>query len=410
MNSDASVRRTLAFTMVEMLVVIAIIGILAALLLPVLDKGKQRAKRVWCINNQQQIGLAFHVFANDHGGKFPMAVSTNDGGSLEYVQDGFYDGEIFYTEFRHFQALSSELINPQLLICPTDLERTPGTNFYGLQNQNVSYFVGVSGTFDKPESLLTGDRNVDTNSFLQPTILEMGPQSRLVWTWKMHQLKGNVLFSDGHVEEWNNYSLTTAESQSSGNQSLFLPSVVPTSTYASSAGGGGGSSGYNSGSGNSSSSSGSGYYSNPNSSSQSGASSGNSSSSSASQSGASSPSQPNQMPGMSSSANKPLYQTRTDAGSEPAAGKTRTSPIVASVVNDGTVLPADDANSGMSPFDQHLTKVLQHTFEWIYLLLLLLVLLYLTYKTRQWMRQREARQRAKQRRMEYYSNGDDPSN
>src|ERR1700722_545123 len=94
--------RTKAFTMVEMLVVIAIIAILAAMLLPVLNKGQQRAKIVFCGNSLGQIGLAFHTFANDHAGKFPTVFSTDDGGTLEYVQDGLNSGGIFYTAFRHF--------------------------------------------------------------------------------------------------------------------------------------------------------------------------------------------------------------------------------------------------------------------------------------------------------------------
>lgn len=393
--------------MVEMLVVIAIIGILAALLLPVLDKGKQRANRVWCISNLQQAGLAFHTFSNDHSGKFPMAVSTNDGGSMEYVQSGFDAGGVFYTAFRHFQALSADLVKPPLLVCPTDLERAAGSNFFNLNNSNLSYFVGVSATFDKPGSILAGDRNVDTNAFQQPTIVGIGPWSRLNWTWEMHQHKGNVLFSDGHVEEWNDYSLANAESESSANQSLFLPSVVPAQIYTSTSGGGTGS---GPGSGPGGNSTGQGY--NPGSSPMSqpgGSSPGNSSQ--AAQPGASPASQPYQPQGMSSSVNKPLYETRADSEPDPTTRKNRTSLTASNDAIDTAVLPGAGPISGMSPFDQHLTKVLQHSFEWIYLLLLLLVLLYLTYKTRQWMRQREAKERARQRRKEYYSysNSDDPS-
>jgi prepilin-type N-terminal cleavage/methylation domain-containing protein len=50
--------RNAAFTLVELLVVIAVIGILLALLLPVLSGSKERAKRLQCRNNLHQVGLA----------------------------------------------------------------------------------------------------------------------------------------------------------------------------------------------------------------------------------------------------------------------------------------------------------------------------------------------------------------
>lgn len=398
MNPNAFKCRTGAFTLVEMLTVIAIIAILAALLLPVLNKGELRSKRIVCINDLQQIGLAFHVFSNDHSGKFPMAVSTNEGGSLEYVESGFDSGPAFYTAFYHFQALSGELVKPQLLICPADL-RVAATNFPALQNENVSYFVGVDGTFDKPGSILAGDRNLATNSFRNPTILQIGPQSRLGWTWELHHIKGNVLFSDGHVEEWNNSSLAAAASQSSGYQSLFLPSVVMNYDVGSGGdGNGGGSGGGSSGQGGGSSSgspgqsdgslgnSGSGSIA------SSGGSSGNSSSGPAAQSGATSASQPMQSQG-SSSANKPLYAMRTDTEPSPTTEKAQTTPTASTEVDDTTVSPGASPDSGMSTFDRHLMKTLQHTFEWIYLLLLLLLLVYLAYKLRQRAQRRAARQR-----------------
>jgi prepilin-type N-terminal cleavage/methylation domain-containing protein len=61
-----------AFTLVELLVAIAVIGILAALLLPALARSKENALRATCLNNQKQLDLAWQMYADQSGGSLAL--------------------------------------------------------------------------------------------------------------------------------------------------------------------------------------------------------------------------------------------------------------------------------------------------------------------------------------------------
>src|SRR5881394_3914708 len=67
------------FTLDELLIVIAVIGILAALLLPTLSSAKARAQRIQCVNNLHQLGVGLQVILENNHGYPVMAMGTNGG-------------------------------------------------------------------------------------------------------------------------------------------------------------------------------------------------------------------------------------------------------------------------------------------------------------------------------------------
>jgi prepilin-type processing-associated H-X9-DG protein len=192
MNSTPRHFTRQGFTLVGLLVIIAVLGILAAMLIPALVSAKGKSKRINCVNNLKQDGLAFRLWEGDNGDKYPMAVSTNKNGTMEYAEDG--------NAFRHFQVMSNELNTPKILVCPAD-DRTAAASFARLKNHNVSYFVGLDATDTRPQMLLTGDRNVTNGIAPEHSILRLVPDQPAGWTEAMHNGVGNIGLADGSVQQ-----------------------------------------------------------------------------------------------------------------------------------------------------------------------------------------------------------------
>src|SRR5262249_8485124 len=86
-----SPHRRLAFTLVELLVVITIIGRLGALLLPAVQNARERGRQLTCLNNIKQIGLATFNYDSSKG-QVPGLTQFIKRGTSEYASVNYDPG------------------------------------------------------------------------------------------------------------------------------------------------------------------------------------------------------------------------------------------------------------------------------------------------------------------------------
>lgn len=214
-QGDPQPHRNAAFTRADLLAIVVTLAMGVFAVLPALGQAKAKSRRVQCLSNQEGIGRAFRQFAFDHQNRFPMQVSTNEGGSAEYLGSQNTAGAV--DTWRHFWALRNELSTHRILICPTDLGRYEPTDWDDFawrvtaKNGAISYGVGTGAQPGNPRMLLIADRsmvgrvgtlNIEFNS--RATRLNLGTNAQALATlsWDargMHQAAGNITRADGTV-------------------------------------------------------------------------------------------------------------------------------------------------------------------------------------------------------------------
>lgn len=182
--------RLCAYTIVELMVVIGIIGILVGLMLPTLKAARGRAIKSTCLSNLRQIGIAVQLYKDIHQNRFPQA---------RYMGDPFLSSDID-PPFRN-------TLHGVLEITPSDMTagrifKCPGDNVvFPLSSMSYMYQSELSGLKIEeffvyriakiPESQIVVSRDMDNGTFSlianQQISVDFFHDSR------------NLLFVDGHA-------------------------------------------------------------------------------------------------------------------------------------------------------------------------------------------------------------------
>ena len=223
----------------ELAVVILVVVLLAMMIVPAVQKARQKAQTIYCLNNLGCIGNAERLWAGDHGDLVPTQASMTNGGWRELLSNS-NAGQYCWTNFAIMRKELGE--SPAIVICPAD-ERQPARSFTnGFDNTHVSYFVGVDANDVYPQAILGGDRNLGPGLVPGPDYgysaangkgndVFINTNSPVCWSWKMHSHgnaigSGNILLGDGSCQQISSANLRlvwlpNAQTETNGIRLVF---------------------------------------------------------------------------------------------------------------------------------------------------------------------------------------------
>lgn len=174
-------KRNRGFTLIELLVVIAIIAILAAILFPVFAQARESARKISCLSNMKQLGLAVTQYVQDYDEKFPFG--KNWQGEFRDSCNGGCNKPPF-PKNDQWKCGSNYQLEPyikarNIWICPSDATWA-GSNTYGPLTEwgGNSYGTMFDSWYDEhywdPSSSSDGTYSADANTALSVDVGEGG--------------------------------------------------------------------------------------------------------------------------------------------------------------------------------------------------------------------------------------------